>query len=63
MKNSTSLFLAYMNYKAGPNPKTSFEEYVSTKPDLAATILVSMVARDMGIELKRPGRGRRPGVR
>jgi hypothetical protein len=59
MATSTDLFLAYMSYKAARNnPRTSFAEYVATKPDLAALILVSMLADELGIERK-PARGRR----
>lgn len=58
MKTSTNLFLAYMRHKAGPNPHVSFSEYVATKPDLAALILVSMLADELGIPRKTP-RGRR----
>jgi hypothetical protein len=58
MATSTNLFLAYMNHKAGPNPRLSFAEYVATKPDLAALILVSMLADELGIPRRAPRKAR-----
>lgn len=58
MKNTTQLFLAYVNYKTKPQPRISFAEYVETKPDLASLILVSMIAADNGIQ-PAPRRGRK----
>lgn len=59
MATSTNLFLAFMSYKAARHhPRISFAEYVATKPDLAATILVSMLADESGIPRIAPRKGR-----
>jgi len=61
MMTTTSLFLAYVNYKkARVGKMLSFTEYVQQKPDLASLILVNMVAREAGIPMMTP-RGRKAG--